>query len=709
VKPRSRWLAALVGVALLAAWALPLFAPPAAQPLVPPPGDASLLERLFPGVPPAWVLLRLAALAAGAVLLAATAPMAPVIALAPPAPPAPVRTSFALAALALAGALALVSGFGASRLSRPGQPLFLALLLGPALLLALGARRRGPPQAAMPRRRRPELLAAAGVTALWAATRLPLAWRSPRSASLTDLWQGFGWLVDAAAYGRNVLVETGQPGVAKSWMLLVGISLMGPGRFSPSLPWLQVVDVLYLAAGALGVGFLASRCLAPWSAPAASAVFLASPFVSMMSCSASPFGVFLGLAVAVVFCLLAFHERRSAASLALLAAVGGLASMTAYLANVVLASGLVAAGILALRRPRPLWLHWGIPLLVFLAAALPSLPGPATLGEMSERYVDLHGEWVSLEAMLFGQRSPYDPPLLERVWTAGTPGPFDIALGSLLSPFAVPRTPLRLWADALFEPVGGALAAVGLAACLRFARRESGARGLLVLLAVTLLPATVSSAYDRASLTRNLALPLAVALLAAVGLELVRAQLLPRVRPGALALGAALAALAGGVTLFDVVGPRILPSAALEIQVEAVGRRPPPGGALLLDYGRPRAFEWMHVAPIGAFLPPHPIPARLYTGPESLRNGAGEPAAEVLLFSPALDRDQIVVRAICRAWPAAALYSMKDRLGFSEAFAARPAGPGWEPDLPRERWAAASCPVSEAGGANPTRSGAGSQ
>ena len=43
----------------------------------------------------------------------------------------------------------------------------------------------------------------------------------------------------------------------------------------------------------------------------------------------------------------------------------------------------------------------------------------------------------------------------------------------VLPPFAIPRTPLRLGGDCLFDPVGAAFAGLGLALAVRGARREA--------------------------------------------------------------------------------------------------------------------------------------------------------------------------------------------------------------------------------------------
>src|SRR5262245_57509355 len=69
-RPAARarfWMA--IAVVLFAAYAVPIFVPPAAAPAVPMAPDASLAERLFPGVPGWWVLARLLCLVAGAALI----------------------------------------------------------------------------------------------------------------------------------------------------------------------------------------------------------------------------------------------------------------------------------------------------------------------------------------------------------------------------------------------------------------------------------------------------------------------------------------------------------------------------------------------------------------------------------------------------------------------------------------------------------------
>jgi hypothetical protein len=67
---RHRRRVLLVALVLASAYAIPLFFPPATSTVAPLPPDASLLMRLFPGVPGWWVLSRLICLAAAMALAA---------------------------------------------------------------------------------------------------------------------------------------------------------------------------------------------------------------------------------------------------------------------------------------------------------------------------------------------------------------------------------------------------------------------------------------------------------------------------------------------------------------------------------------------------------------------------------------------------------------------------------------------------------------
>ena len=163
-----------------------------------------------------------------------------------------------------------------------------------------------------------------------------------------------------------------------------------------------------------------------------------------------------------------------------------------------------------------------------------------------------------------------------------------IPAGAVLSPFAIARSPLRLWGDVLFEPWSAGLSAVGLAICARHAVRNRVALALLAFVTAALLPGFVSS-YDRPSLLRILGAPTALALMSAVGFVGALTTLHPvAVRRWAMMI-TTLAIAVSGTVLFDVVNPRILAASSIGLLVRAVDASELDGVALLTAGGR--AFE----------------------------------------------------------------------------------------------------------------------
>jgi hypothetical protein len=322
-----------------------------------------------------------------------------------------------------------------------------------------------------------------------------------------------------------------------------------------------------------------------------------------------------------------------------------------------------------------------------VAALLPALPALADFGRMLGDYTEGRGDWIALESVLFGQRSPLDVPAL---WQSGRAGAIDIPLSALLAPFAIARQPIRLWGDALLDPVGGALAALGLALCARRARREAQARFVLLVLAAALLPAFVSS-YDRASLTRLFAAPVILALLSGVGFRVLQRAFAPG-RGRAAALVVTLCVSLGGTWLFDAANPRILRASWLSIALESLAsHRAPRPPAVLLSYGGALDLSWLHVGRIASHVPERPLPWLRFDGPPSLA-AADEAGAGVLLWSPALEADAGISRAVCARWPRSTLYTLEDRPGRSRARAASLPGTAWAPSLPPTRWSAVRCP-----------------
>jgi hypothetical protein len=662
-------------------WALAilLLAVPILAPLYPPAsaptGDTGTWSRVYPGVPGAWVALRLVALAAGAALVATLSgagpwTTAPHIARAPEP-----RRAMAVAATGVA-VLLLGLALRADGLSRGMQLAFLVLLAVPALLLRVRAdadeRSRGLRSAAW---------TSAGVIALWLGVGL-VAWpHAPRSADAVDTWLGFQFLGAASLDGRNILREgflTGMNGVP---LFLQGLPLFGPGRLEPSFGVVQAFHALWLALSAALVARLAARWIGGAAAPIAAAAFLFSPFVLLFPMN--PTAYFQGpLYTAILLTLLdRFWRTGSAAALAGLVALGAVAATNPAATPVVAVVGVVTA-CRAWRGPRPAPLPALAALLVGVAALLATAPGPGALRAMAVSYTALVGDWDGLEAVLLGQRTPFDVPAL---WGSGWRGPADIALGAVLSPFAVARTPLRLWGDVLLDPLGGALAAVGIALSLRGARREPALGFLLALLAAALAPG-VTSSYDRPSHTRMFCMPVPLALASALGFEALR-RAFPRAR--ALTPAALAGVAAGGLAVFHVVTPSLLPSSALTLAFESR----PPDEAVLLEHPPPWDPSWLHVRRLANALPEKPLRVAAFRDAGSLAapsDGDG-PVGPVLLWSPALEYDLHVGEVVCARFATARRYTIVDRIGRSRLLAADVAGSGWEPALPRARWSASPC------------------
>jgi hypothetical protein len=272
----------------------------------------------------------------------------------------------------------------------------------------------------------------------------------------------------------------------------------------------------------------------------------------------------------------------------------------------------------------------------------------------------------------------------------GSTKPIYIPLAALLTPFAIPRTPARLWGDALYDPLGTGLAACGIVVCLLGLRRSMLARGLLVLLFVALLPAFLSSS-DRPSLTRTCMAPVVLSLLCAVGFEMVRRTFSGGRRPRLFSLAASAGIAGGGILLFDFVNPRILPASSTAIALEALGPRPSPGNVTILEHAGAE-YGWLQVRRSASTIPRQPIDVVSYAGAESLDplRETGDSQA-LVVWSPGLEEHRGVSHEVCARWPKARLYTLRDRTGCSEAFAAELAGVAWRPALADDRWTASAC------------------
>jgi hypothetical protein len=640
------------------------------------------LERLFPGVPGWWVGLRLVLLATGACLIARALPDAS--ALPEPVSSAPVRSprvalprEWIAVALAM---LALALSISRSQLSRAGEALFLASLLLPALALCT---RRGASAGAD--------TSAAGLRASWILVagwvvwQLAIARRSLLSASYVDTWLGHQYAQEAIATPRSLLLEGALPGLSGVYLFLQGIPALGD-RIPLSFEILHCIAVAWLAATAIGVDRLARTWLGgATAAPVAVGLFLFAPFTLMMPLSPTPYFLGPGFGVAVLI-LADAAARGSASAFVAFAALAALTPTIPLAAPAVGVAGLRVAAAL-LRGVRPSVRVWLAAAAVATAAAWVAMPTPGTLERMVGAYAATYGEWEGLESALLGQTSAFD---VVRAWQEPLRGSYDIVAAGLLAPFAVARTPMRGWADSLFDPIGAVLLAIGLAMALRSSLRSGRSRWLIAFFAATLLPGLVSS-FDRPSITRMGTLLLSAALLASLGAQALLAGVAPRRRVAA--VGALVAGIAvGGATLFFVVNPGVLRASSLAIAIEAVTERPD-GSTVVLDYPSQLDVGWLHTARIAEQLGRPPIAAMPIDALARItaRVDADPGGTHVLLWSPALEADRGVARMLCQRWPSAGLFLLEDRTGLSHAWAAR-IGPGnWTPTLPASRWAARSC------------------
>jgi hypothetical protein len=238
--------------------------------------------------------------------------------------------------------------------------------------------------------------------------------------------------------------------------------------------------------------------------------------------------------------------------------------------------------------------------------------------------------------------------------------------------------------------LGTGLAACGIVVCLLGSRRSLLAGGLIGLLLIALVPAFLSSS-DRPSLTRTCLAPVVLSLLCAVGFETARRAFAAEWRPRLLAAAATAGIASGGILLFDVVNPRILPASSTAIALEALGSSPSVRNVTLLEHAGAE-YGWLQVRRAASTIPSRPIDVVSYAQPASLDqlrsigNSAG-----LVLWSPGLEEQSEVSREICARWPMARLFTLRDRTGCSSAFAAELAGTPWRPALAAERWATHAC------------------
>ncbi len=633
----------LVGILLAAVYAVPLWLPPEAQTVYPPLPDASWLDRLFPGVPGAWIVGRLACLFAGAALLAWPG-MVDRPHWQPPTGAGAAYSRGALrVALAIAVATALAAPF-AAQWQRPMQLAFAAALPLPPLIMWLAIRR---PRRA---RLRPSTAAAAAVLAAWIALVVPWSWRSPWIANIADNLGPLNMVHVANDPSFNFLVDTVRPAQTGLFLLLEGGAWLAALGIGTSVTTVQALNFVWIGVTALLLARLAARCIAPMAAPVAAAFFLFSPSAQMMTLLLGPLFVGPLLGGGVLLALEGVRKHGSVpASLTAAALIGFCAtfpSMTPFASLTALAWG---------------WLAWGrrMPLAAIvaggcsgLALVLPGLPSMLALREVVDFYATTSGQWSTLEAASFGW---LDPERVRLQLMAGWSGPFDPLLGSLALPFALPRTAMRMLGDVLYDPIGTVLATVGMFHCV-FARRP------LPLMLIGLLGLSLGGGllpgYDRVSAMRLILLPLPMTLLAATGAVV----LLHDTHPRRLAWLAAAIVLSGS-WLGRVVQPSILPQSIVGMAIELQSANPSSPLLVLL----PRGVDMSGGMVFFDQVPSPPIGWLAYDDPNQLPD-AGAPV-DRWLWSPGLEeRSPVAIHACARD---AVVFAISDRSGTSRVYLAQ--------------------------------------
>jgi tetratricopeptide (TPR) repeat protein len=679
--------AACCGLALLAVYVLPLYAPPGAVPSPRLGADSGLWQRLFPHVPGWWVGGRLVALALGAVLLAWSGGRGALFAPAAQRPPTEPASSTRPELMVLALAAGLLAAWTQLLDASHGLQALMTLALAlPAVVLRVLDRREGRVPRPSDARVSGWGWATAALVAAWIVWRIGAARHDPRAADFVDVWKNFTFFVDAASGTSGVVAQQSEAGVSNVYLLLLGLPLLGPNGIAPSFVWIQTAHAIWIAVTAWGVACLARRFIGPAAMLPAVAALLFSPFMMSMAVSPAPFALATALGVGLLLLVCRIWERAERADVAALGALAGFSVTFPHLTLWSIACSLAVAPWLLRRRPS--LAVWATATLVGLAAMMPLLSSLGALGEMQDLYLQRRGVIAELEPLIMGQKF-FGMPEVNELWYTGYRGLLDVPLGALLQPFAILRSPVRLSGDVYYEPVASALAAVGIMACLAAVRRERRARALLAGLLLALLPGMLTSSFDRASLTRNLVAPVLLPVFTVLGL-VIAARAVHARRQLATAVTAVI--VASGVVIFDVVNPHIVAAGWLGIMLRSLGATPSEA-VLVLEHGRPRR-EWLYAPEISRYLPRTPIATRAYQTAGSLlsRPDADAPAAPLLFWSPGLEREASITGTLCGCWPGAQMYTISDAAGLSQVYAARLDGVPWQPALPAGRWSRRDCP-----------------
>lgn len=659
---RPGWLAA--ACVLAAVYVFPLYLPPTDTGSV---GDASYFARQFPGVPPSWIVGRLLALGLAAVAFACAlrSPQVATPAVRPYRSNGVLRPGYLRLALALAGVL-LAAALAADHLGPWMQTLFALLLPLPALCTHIAYRRHlrlAPNRSAV---------ACGLLVVTWIVARAVAGWGDPRAATPVDAWLNFKSFSDALAQSDNLLTGRFEPGMPDFVHVLNGGSFLVLAGWPPTFVFLKGISFAWMAwTAAVLFGFV-RRQAGGDAALVAVCALLFAPMTMLAPLTPMPlaFGMAMGGTLFALFHH--FYSRHSPAALVGLATLGAFASTVGHTVIPAAFLGVATAVLLFRRRHEVPRLVVAIACVAVAAVLIPLFPDLDALGRMRTQYLDRFVSWPVVESVLLGQTAP--TVLLE---AAPTRRPLEIALTALAAPLVTARTPLRLWGDVFLEPIATVLALV---AVIGLAMRRGRGEGKLVLafMITAMLPGLTSS-YDRPSLIRVICMPFLVAVFTGLGFAT-----LTRRRRSTIAAAVGVAIGLSGWWLSDVTNRRIVAQSWVAIALEATATTPPEQVALL-DIVHRLDTAFLNVAVMAEHIPLQPLARLGYDGIDSIARPNGQPAASVLLWSPALEGMAQVSQALCARWPQTRLFQLSDEARRSQAWAAA-VDSHWQPGLAPQRW-----------------------
>jgi hypothetical protein len=194
-----------------------------------------------------------------------------------------------------------------------------------------------------------------------------------------------------------------------------------------------------------------------------------------------------------------------------------------------------------------------------------------------------------------------------------------------------------------------------------------------------------------------------LAIFAAIGTR----SILGAVRGGAARWRGAVAATlligASGVVVFDVVNPRILSASTFGLLMRSVDVAWIDRVAMLTsnelalnpadvtDRDRLWHADWLrryhpYVDDLARCAPRRPVPII------PIEQAPRLDPYDVVFWHPALDQTiRITEREICRRWPDATLFTIRDQAGLSRVQAAQIRGDGWQPAVPADQWETTRC------------------